>query len=201
MLERFRGLQEIVLGPVGRFLVRRGISPDVVTWTGALLVTVVALVCFPSGWLWQGAVLVAVLSCSDMIDGHMARGLPDRDRRWGAFLDSSLDRVADAGIIGGLAWYLALAGDVVWAAMAVFALVLAQLTSYLRARAEAVGAAASSGVVTRADRVALAVLGALLAGVGVPFALEVAMALLVLGGGTTVVQRFAEVHRQLGPGA
>ena len=69
MLERFRGLQEIVLGPVGRFLVRRGISPDVVTWTGALLVTVVALVCFPSGWLWQGAVLVAVFLGTRTVGG------------------------------------------------------------------------------------------------------------------------------------
>lgn len=197
MLERFRHLQARLMGPAADVLLRWGVSPDVVTWAGTVLVTVAALVCFPNGWLWQGALAVAVLAGGDLLDGEMARRMPGRDRRWGAFLDSSLDRVADAAILGGLAWYLALNQVTLWAVLAVAALVLAQLTSYLRARAEAVGAEARRGVVTRADRVALALLGALLAGLGVPFALEVAVALLVLGGAVTVVQRFAEVRHQL----
>jgi CDP-diacylglycerol---glycerol-3-phosphate 3-phosphatidyltransferase len=197
MLERLRHLQGHVMRPVAQLLVRLGVSPDAVTWFGATSVTVVALVCFPQGWLWQGAVLVALLSASDMVDGHMARALPNRDRRWGSFLDSSLDRLADAGIIGALAWYLALHRDPLWAVLAVAALVAAQLTSYVRARAEAVGCTAESGIVTRADRVALVVVGAFLAGVGVPYALEAAVVLLAAGGAVTVAQRLAEVRHQL----
>ncbi|NLE96464.1 MAG: CDP-alcohol phosphatidyltransferase family protein, partial [Propionibacterium sp.] len=126
------------------------------------------------------------------------RELPERDRRWGAFLDASLDRVADAAILGGLAWHLALTGHRLWAVLAIVGLVLAQLTSYTKARAEAVGASADVGVVTRADRLALAVVGTFLAGIGVPWALEVAVALLAVGGGVTVVQRLWHVHRQIG---
>lgn len=197
MLDRFRHLQAIVLRPIAHLLVRLGISPDAVTWFGTISVTLAALIYFPNGWLWQGGLLVALLSCSDMIDGHMAREHPSRDRRWGSFLDASLDRVADAAILGALAWYLALNGEAIWAVLAVAALVAAQLTSYLKARAEAVGASADVGVVTRADRVVLAVFGTVLEGVGVPFALEIVVALLLVGGGITVVQRFVAVHRQL----
>lgn len=197
MLERFRGAQAVLLRPVARLLLRLGVGPDAVTWFGAVSVTLAALVCFPNGWLWQGALLVALLSCSDMIDGHMARERPEQDRRFGSFLDASLDRVADAAVLGGLAWHLGLTRGAGLAAVAVAALVMAQLTSYLKARAEAVGATADVGVVTRADRVALAVAGALLAGLGVPYALEAAVALLAVGGTITVVQRFVAVHRQL----
>lgn len=197
MLERFRDVQAVVMRPVARWLVAHGVAPDAVTWFGTLTVTGAALVCFPSGWLWQGALLVAVLSCSDMVDGHMARLLPERDRRWGSFLDSSLDRLADAGILGGLAWYLALERHPAWAVLAVVALVAAQLTSYVKARAEAAGLSADVGLVTRADRVVIALVGALLAGVGVPLALELAITLLAVGGAATVVQRLVAVRRQV----
>lgn len=197
MLERLRTAQGRVLRPVATGLLRLGVPPDAVTWFGTLSVTTVALVCFPNGWLWQGALLVALLSVSDMLDGHMARALPDRDRRWGSFLDSTLDRVADAGILGGLAWFLVVRTGAWWGALAVAALVAAQLTSYVKARAEAVGASADVGLVTRADRVAIAVLGALLGGLGVPWAVEGAVLLLALGGGVTVAQRLAAVRAHL----
>ncbi|WP_432557529.1 phosphatidylinositol phosphate synthase [Granulicoccus sp. GXG6511] len=196
MLERLRGVQGVVLRPFARLLLRLGVHPDAVTWFGALSVTVTALVCFGMGWLWQGALAVAVLSCSDMIDGHMARESGSAGR-WGGFLDATLDRVADAGVIGGLAWHLGLRAGSAWAVLAVVALVLAQATSYVKARAEAINCQADVGLVTRADRIALALLGALLGGLGVPYALEVAVVLLVLGGAITVVQRLVAVRRQL----
>lgn len=197
MLDRLRSTQTRLLRPLARWLVGLGVRPDAVTWLGALAVVSAALICFPNGWLWQGALLTMVASVSDMLDGHMARELPDRDQRWGNFLDASLDRIADAAILGGLAWHLALDGRTIWAVLMVVALVFAQVTSYVKARAEAVGATADVGVVTRADRIALACLGALLSGLGVPFALETTAALLLAGGVVTVVQRFVTVHRQL----
>lgn len=196
MLERLRGVHAVVLRPVVRLLLRFGVHPDAVTWFGAITVTVTALVCFSAGWLWQGALAVAVLSISDMLDGQMAResGLSSR---WGGFLDSSLDRIADAGVLGGLAWHLGVRVGAAWAAVAVAALVAAQLTSYVKARAEGLGCRASVGVVTRPDRIVLALLGALLAGLGVPYALEGAMLLLLVGGTVTVGQRLVAVRRQL----
>lgn len=196
MLERLRGAQAVVLRPVVRFLLRLGVHPDAVTWFGAITVTATALMCFGAGWLWQGALAVAVLSLSDMLDGHMAResGLSSR---WGGFLDSSLDRIADAGVLGGLAWHLGVRVGAAWAAVAVGALVAAQLTSYVKARAEGVGCRAGVGIVTRPDRIVLALLGAVLAGLGVPYALEGAMLLLLVGGSVTVVQRLVVVRRQL----
>lgn len=195
MLERFRGLQTKLLTPLARWLVRAGARPNWITWLGTITVSLAALLCFPAGWLWQGAIAVAVCSSLDMVDGHMAR--ESGPTRWGAFLDSSLDRVADAAILGGIAWHFGAHGSPVWAVATVVALVAAQLTSYVRARAEAVGASASSGIVTRADRVALAVLGTFLSGLGAPWALEITVAVLCLGGIATVIQRFAEVRAQL----
>ncbi|OYO22202.1 CDP-diacylglycerol--glycerol-3-phosphate 3-phosphatidyltransferase [Enemella dayhoffiae] len=196
MLERFRGMQAVVMRPLARGLLRAGIGPDAVTWFGTLSVVIAALVCFPLGWLWQGALIVGLLSCTDMVDGHMAREL-GRPSRWGSFLDATLDRFADAAVLGGLALHLALSGQLVWAAVAGVALVWAQATSYVKARAEAVGCHADAGPLTRADRVALALLGALAAGLGVPFALPVMVTLLAIGGLVTVVRRIAEVRRQL----
>lgn len=196
MMERLRGVQALVMRPLARLLLRWGVSPDAVTWFGALSVAVVALVCFPAGWLWQGGLAVAVLSCSDMIDGHMAREAGPASR-WGSFLDASLDRIADAGVLGGLAWFLGLHAGAEWAVVAVWALVAAQATSYVKARAEAVGCRADMGLITRADRVTLALLGAVLAGLGVPYALEAAVTLLAVGGSITVAQRLLGVRRQL----
>lgn len=196
MLERLRGAQAVVMRPLARLLLRAGVTPDAVTWFGALSAAIVALVCFPLGWLWQGSLAVAVLSCSDMIDGHMAResGPPSE---WGSFLDASLDRIADAGVLGGLALYLGLQHGAGWAVVGVAALVAAQTTSYVKARAEVIGCQSDVGIVTRADRIAIALLGALLSGIGVPYALEVAMVILLVGGTVTVVQRLTAVRRQL----
>jgi CDP-diacylglycerol--glycerol-3-phosphate 3-phosphatidyltransferase len=198
MLQRLRGAQTVMLRPLARMLLRWGVGPDAVTWFGALSVTAVALICFPQGWLWQGAVLAAVLSCSDMLDGQMAREL-DTPSRWGSFLDASLDRIADAGVLGGLAWWLGLSAGAGWAVVAVWALVAAQATSYVKARAEAVGCRADVGLIVRADRITIALAGALLAGLGVPYALAGAVLVLAVGGTITVIQRLVTVRRQLDP--
>lgn len=183
--------------PLARVLLRAGIGPDAVTWFGTISVAAVALVCFPLGWLWQGALLIAALSCTDMIDGHMARE-SGRPSRWGGFLDSTLDRFSDAALFGGVSLYLVLSGAWWgWLATALLALATAQATSYVKARAEAVGCRADAGPLTRADRVAVLVLGTLLAGFGVPHAIPVMLILLGAGGLVTVIRRMRAVHRQL----
>jgi CDP-diacylglycerol--glycerol-3-phosphate 3-phosphatidyltransferase len=196
MLERFRDAWARILGPLARALTKRGISPDVVTLVGTAGVLVGALVCFPRGWLWQGVVVITVFVFSDMVDGQMAK-LSGTASRWGAFLDSSLDRLADGAVFGGVLLYFVTQRDSAgWASVALAALVLGQLTSYVKARAESLHFTVTGGLAARADRLVVILLGSLLAGLGVPYVLEGAVALLAVAGLVTVCQRIVQVRRQ-----
>lgn len=202
MLERFREAVARMLTPAARLLVRLGVGPDVVTWVGTVLVVVIAAVLVPLGWLWQAALLLGLVSFADMLDGQMAR-VGGRISRWGAFLDSALDRIGDGAVMGAITVWFAITGQPLWAGVTVAALVLGQVTSYVKARAGSEGWTVTGGLAARADRLVIAYLGLLLAGLGVPYALPVAMAVLAVASAVTVVQRFAQVHRQVrapGPG-
>ncbi len=196
MLERFRGVAAAVLGPLVRLLLRLGVSPDVVTVAGTAGVVVVSLLCFPQGWLWQGALVVALFVLTDMLDGQMAK-VSGRASSWGAFLDSTSDRLGDAAVFGGILLYFSHQEDsTLWAAVALAGLVFGQWTSYVKARAESLGFTCSGGLAARADRLAIVLTGALLAGLGVSYVLEVAVALLAVTSMVTVVQRILQVRRQ-----
>ena len=201
MLERFRAGAARLITPLARLLNARGVSPDLVTALGTLGVILAALVCFPQGWLWQGALLVTFFLLADMLDGQMAK-MNGTSSAWGAFLDSTLDRLGDAAVFGGILLYFAgLRGEPGWAAVSLLALVFGQLTSYVRARAESLGYVADGGLAARADRLLVIMVGAALAGLGVPYALEIAMTFLAVAGVVTVIQRIAHVHRQAKRGA
>jgi CDP-diacylglycerol--glycerol-3-phosphate 3-phosphatidyltransferase len=196
MLERFRHRWSTVIAPIAVFLLKRGVSPDLVTILGTAGVVVGALLCFPRGWLWQGVVIVTVFVFSDMIDGQMAK-MSGTPTPWGAFLDSSLDRFGDGAVFGGLLlWFAAAQDSVLWAGMTLAALVVGQLTSYVKARAESLGFTCHGGLAARADRLFLILLGALLAGLGVPYVLEAAVSVLAVAGVITVGQRIGQVYRQ-----
>ncbi|GAB3623867.1 CDP-alcohol phosphatidyltransferase family protein [Mariniluteicoccus endophyticus] len=187
-LDRVRGMADPVVVPLGAALARTGVRPDVLTWCGTVWVVVVSVVCFPQGWLWQGAIAVALVAPLDMLDGEVARRT-GRTSPEGAFLDSTLDRVADGAVLGGLAVFLAGTGPRGWVGVAVWALVAGQVTSYARARAEALDLPAARGLVTRTDRLVIALGGAALNGAGVPYALETALLVLAVTGTWTVAQR------------
>lgn len=201
MLERFRGVWTKVIAPIAALFVRLGISPDVITVVGTLGVCVGALVCFPNGWLWQGVIVITLFVFADMVDGQMARS-SGTTSNWGAFLDSSLDRLGDGAVFGGIVLYFVghhanqQSDSTLWASVTLWALVLGQLTSYVRARAESLGFTTKGGLAARADRLLIILMGALLTGFGVPFALQIAVVLLALGSSITVVQRIAQVRRQ-----
>lgn len=195
MLERFRGAWARILTPVARLLMRWGVSPDLVTLVGTLGVMTGALVCFPQGWLWQGVVVIVIFVFSDMVDGQMAK-LGGTASSWGAFLDSSLDRLGDGAVFGGILLYFVQLDSRLWASLALAGLVFGQVTSYVKARAEALGFTVTGGLAARADRLVVILLGALLAGLGVPYVLETATALVALASLITVLQRFGQVKRQ-----
>ncbi len=112
-----------VFTPVARVLLRLGVSPDAVTVVGTVGTAVAALYFFPRGDLLVGTLVICLFVFSDSLDGTMAR-LAGRPSTWGAFLDSTLDRVADAAIFCGLAlWYAGDGDDLTMAAVTLAALV------------------------------------------------------------------------------
>ena len=123
MLENLRSVVTKVISPICRWLLRIGVTPDAVTWAGTIGTVLVSMVFFPQGWLWQGVVVLLVFIFSDLLDGTMARQ-SGRSSKWGAFLDSTLDRIADGAVFGGLALYFAGPADsVLWCGAAIGALV------------------------------------------------------------------------------
>ncbi|WP_341728273.1 CDP-alcohol phosphatidyltransferase family protein [Brooklawnia sp.] len=197
MLEKIRAQWTKIIRPLALGLLKLGITPDMVTWAGTIATIVIALVCFPQGWLWQGTLVMVLFIFSDSLDGTMARE-SGRSSKWGAFLDSTLDRLADGAIFGGLALYYAAQPDsLLWCAIAIGALVFAEVTSYSKARGESVGIEVHAGLAGRADRLLLGLLGTLLTGLGVVWALPVALSYLCLAGAFTVGQRMWIVRKAI----
>jgi CDP-diacylglycerol---glycerol-3-phosphate 3-phosphatidyltransferase len=197
VLNRFaRALFTRILTPTAAFLVRRGVSPDVVTLVGTLGVVVGALVFYPMHEFFWGTVFITCFVFSDLIDGTMAR-MSDRSSRWGAWLDSTLDRVGDAAVFGGLAmWFAGDGDDLLMVALCLYCLSTGQIVSYARARAEGLGMTANVGVTERADRLVAILVATGLDGLGVPYIQAAALWLLAVGSTITIGQRALAVRRQ-----
>ena len=204
MLERFRQFWTNVWAPLGNLLLRMGVSPNTVTVVGTLGVCAGALIFFPQGWLLAGVLVITAFVFSDMIDGYMAR-TSGQTSPFGAFLDSTLDRIGDAAIFGGIALYYVGPGDSEWkAALAVYCLSMGSVTSYARARAESLGMQAKVGIAERSDRLVSILMMTGLAdllrhlgvGDGVMWLIPITLALLAVASTVTVVQRILVVRRQ-----
>ncbi|WP_181019896.1 phosphatidylinositol phosphate synthase [Nonomuraea typhae] len=196
MLKLLRPAMTRILTPLGRALVRRGIGPDAVTAIGTLGTVVSALFFFPMGMLTAGALVITVFVLFDLLDGVVARLGGGGGTTWGAFLDSTLDRVADAAIFAGLTVYFALQGEIVMVAVAVFNVFAGGLVSYAKARAESLGVECDVGLAERPERLVVGLVAACFS--FVPFVLEAGMWLLAVASLITVVQRVVHVYRQTG---
>jgi CDP-diacylglycerol--glycerol-3-phosphate 3-phosphatidyltransferase/CDP-diacylglycerol--inositol 3-phosphatidyltransferase len=197
MLNRFRAFWTKVITPIAKLLLRLGVSPDAVTLVGTLGVAFGALFFFPRGDLLVGVLFITAFVFSDLVDGTMAR-MSGSSSKWGAFLDSTLDRLGDAAIFGGLAMYYVGPGENDrLAALALYCLVMGSVTSYARARAESLGMEAKGGLAERADRlVAILVMTGLAALFDVLVLIPVTLGLLAVASTITVVQRILTVRRQ-----
>ncbi len=197
MLERFRQFWTGLLSPVANLLLRLGVSPDVVTLVGTAGVCAGALGFFPRGQLLLGVIVVTLFVFSDLIDGYMARQV-GRSSRWGAWLDSTLDRIGDGAVFGGLVLWFAWGGDdPVLAAVALWCLVMGSVTSYARARAESLGMQAKGGIAERADRlVAILVMTGLSDIFNQSWMLTITLWALAVASTVTVFQRALIVRRQ-----
>lgn len=195
MLKRARVPLQRVLGPLGHLLARLGVSPNVVTAVGAVGVCAAALTCYPRGWLFWGSFAITVFVLSDLVDGALARARGITGP-WGAFLDSSLDRVADSAVFAGLIWWFARQDEPVLLGLCIFCLVAGNLVSYTRARAEGLGLRADVGIAERTERTIVILVATGLSGLGVPFIQAIGLWLLAAASAITVGQRFVVVYQQ-----
>jgi CDP-diacylglycerol--glycerol-3-phosphate 3-phosphatidyltransferase/CDP-diacylglycerol--inositol 3-phosphatidyltransferase len=203
MLERFRQFWTNVWSPLADRLLKWGVTPDQVTIVGTLGVCFGALFFFPRGQLLVGVLVITAFVFSDIMDGYMARA-SGQASKWGAFLDSTLDRVGDAAIFGGLAVYYVsshaeadLGSTRTYFYLSLACLVLGSVTSYARAKAESLGMTAKGGIAERADRlVSILVLTGLNGLLGWDFLTEIMLWVLAVASLITVFQRMVIVHRQ-----
>ncbi|MFB9164758.1 phosphatidylinositol phosphate synthase [Arthrobacter psychrochitiniphilus] len=198
MLNKYaRALFAAIFTPVATLLVRLKVSPDAVTIIGTLGVAGGALIGYPLGELFWGTVVITVFVFSDIVDGLMARML-GRSGKWGAFLDSTLDRVGDGAVFAGIViWFYTGGNNHFIAAMALTCLVLGSIVSYAKARAEGLGMTANVGIAERSDRLVVVLVATGLVGLGIPEAvLAVVLVLLAIASMVTVFQRIGTVRRQ-----
>lgn len=179
----------IGLGPVARALGRAGVSPNQISVCGAALTFVAAALIVDGRPAMAGAVFL-LAGLFDLLDGLLARTV-DRVTRFGAFLDSTLDRVGEGVVFAAIAYVFAAAGSALEAGAVVLALLFSQLVSYARARAEGLGLECKVGIVTRAERVLLIAAG-LISGL-----IAEAVWALAAFSVVTVVQRIVHTGRQL----
>jgi CDP-diacylglycerol--glycerol-3-phosphate 3-phosphatidyltransferase len=198
MLKVLRPAVTRILTPIGRALARRGISANVITAAGAAGTLVAALWLYPIGQLWWGSVVITVFVLLDLLDGVLARMTGSDQSKWGAFLDSTLDRLADAAIFSGLVLYFILKDDpeIVLAGVALFCLVAGALVSYAKARAEGLGMTANVGIAERQERLLVILVSAGISGLGLPYILPAGLWLLAVASAVTVGQRMVYVYKQ-----
>nr|WP_206037551.1 CDP-alcohol phosphatidyltransferase family protein [Rhodococcus sp. HNM0569] len=188
-----------VTAPLGRALVKTGLTPDAVTVIGTVASVAGAVTLFPSGHLFWGTMWIWLFVMFDMLDGAMARARGG-GTKYGAVLDATCDRVADGAIFAGLAWWAVYHEDSKLLLVATLVcLVTSQVISYAKARAEASGLSADGGWIERPDRLIIVLVGAGFTGLGVDWAIHVAMWILAVGSIVTVFQRVVAVRRA--PGA
>ena len=182
-----------VTEPAVRLLARTSITPNAVTWSGFLL-TIGAAALIITEHLVAAGILVLIAGFLDILDGALARRT-NQTTRFGAILDSTLDRFSEAVLLLGI--LVLYARDQSFAQILVVgaALVGSLLVSYIRARAEALGVECEAGLFTRTERVIVLALGLLLSQV-VDYALLIALAIIVVFSFVTIVQRLIHIGQQ-----
>jgi CDP-diacylglycerol--glycerol-3-phosphate 3-phosphatidyltransferase len=186
---KFRTSIDKAVKPVGDGLRRTGLTPDHLTIVG-LVVGAAAAFAIGAGELRIGLVLVILAALPDLLDGALARASGASSQR-GAFFDSTVDRLTDALLLGGIAWHLASTESAHMSILPFAVMAVSSLISYQRAKAESLGLEAKGGLMERAERIVLICLGLLFDVLLIPI-LWIMLALTCV----TAVQRFVKVWRQ-----
>jgi CDP-diacylglycerol--glycerol-3-phosphate 3-phosphatidyltransferase len=180
---------EKAVKPIGDRLRRTRLTPDHLTVAG-LVVAALAAVAIGLGWFALGLLLVVLAALPDLLDGALAKASNSSSQR-GAFFDSVVDRVTDALLFGGVAWYFASEESPHLTILPMAVALMSGVISYQRAKAESLGLSAKGGLMERAERIILLCLGLLFPVVLIPV-MWIMLVLVTL----TAVQRFVKVWKQ-----
>jgi CDP-diacylglycerol--glycerol-3-phosphate 3-phosphatidyltransferase len=184
------------INPIARGALAIGLTPNAVTFIGALGLVTSALYFYPKGDFFIGTLVISFFALSDLFDGAMARISHKGASAWGGFLDSTIDRITDSAILVGLTIYLVDADDPL-TAVVIGALVFGSLVSYIRAKAESMQISCSGGIAERTERLIISLTAIGLEGLGVPHALAIGIWLLLVLAVVTVIQRILIVKAAL----
>jgi len=184
------------INPIARGALRMGLTPNAVTFTGAIGLVASALYFYPRQDFFIGTLFIVFFALSDLFDGAMARISETGASRWGGFLDSTIDRITDSAILLGLTIALIETNDSLLP-VALGALIMGTLVPYIRAKAESLGIECSGGIAERTERLIIALTAIGFEGLGIPFALAIGDWLLFILAAITSIQRILIVKAAL----
>ena len=184
------------INPIARGALAIGLTPNAVTFIGAVGLVTSALFFYPKGDFFIGTLVISFFALSDLFDGAMARISHKGASAWGGFLDSTIDRITDSAILVGLTLYLVDVDDAL-TAVVIGALVFGSLVPYIRAKAESMQISCSGGIAERTERLIISLTAIGLEGLGVPFALAIGIWVLLVLAVVTVIQRILIVKAAL----
>ena len=165
-----------------------------VTAAGAFLTMAAAILTFPKGQLFFGTLLIVFFVLFDLFDGTIARLSAKGSNAWGALLDSTLDRLTDAVILGSVLWYL-ISEDDALVPLVLATIVLGFLISYIKARSESLGIECNGGFAERTERLIIVLTTTGFAGLGVPYIMGIGFWVLAIASLITVLQRLRIVYK------
>jgi CDP-diacylglycerol---glycerol-3-phosphate 3-phosphatidyltransferase len=182
------------VNPMARFLLRVGVTPNAVTIAGTVGVLIGSYL-GALGYLFWGVWIVTASALTDALDGTMAR-MRGGTEKFGALLDSSMDRIADAAVFGAVAFYLAHQGNPYGGMVAALVCLAAgQIVSYVKARAQSLGLDADVGIAERFERLVIVGIGGLLGSAGLDWGLPAALWVLAVLSVITIFQRLIHAAR------
>lgn len=188
-----RLISDYIAPPLARLLIKTPLTPNAVTWIG-FFITAGAAALIITGYTFLAGIVALVAGLCDMLDGALAR-VKGQVTRFGAVLDSTLDRLCEAMLLLALLYVFARDNQEIWSLLAGIALVCSLMVSYLRAKMEGLGIECKAGFFTRPERVILLALGLLLSSFN--YVLIAAIGLLAFFSFYTVIERLVYAWRHL----
>lgn len=183
-----------VITPLCRWLLSKGVTANLLSAMGGIGASVSAIAFFSQGNYFWGTLVTLFFVLFDLLDGTLARMSDSGGSKWGALLDSTLDRISDAALLGSVAYFLMKSHDRL-VPVFIVALVAGGLVSYIKARAEGLGVECNGGLAERTDRLIIIFLALGFAGLGVGYVLTIGAWLLAIASVYTVCERLIIVYR------
>lgn len=183
-----------IISPIVRILVKVGVGADLISAIGGIGSIVSALYFFPKGEFLQGVIFVSLFVLFDLFDGAVARQSNKGVSKWGALLDSTLDRLSDAAILlAPILFYIKSADPII--SVFLVAAAASFMVSYIRARAESLGIECTGGIAERSERLIIALTAYGLDGLSIDYAMSIGIWIIAILSLITMIQRLVIVYK------